>query len=128
MSGTRKKGAGEPQKRATPEMKRPMENAAFSKDSKRTEAPNIPLIPVTVPSAKARATTESPMKMPPTRHSAGENVVREGSPRPPENADDIAVPRKRRVCGLLRRRFQGGAGAERLRRSRPAFALLVVEY
>ena len=94
MSGTRKKDAGEPQKRATPERKRPIEKAAFSKDSKRTEAPNIPLIPVTVPRANARATTESPMKMPPTRHSAGENVVREGSPKPPENAEDICATKK----------------------------------
>jgi hypothetical protein len=66
-----------------------MEKATFSRDSKRTEAPNIPLIPVTVPRAKARATTDMPMKIPPTRHSAGENVVREGSPKLPENAEAI---------------------------------------
>jgi hypothetical protein len=88
-SGTRRKGAGEPQKSATPDKKIPTEKKAFSRDSKRTVEPNIPLIPVTVPSAKARATTEIPMKMPPTKHSAGEKVVREGSPIPPAKTELI---------------------------------------
>jgi hypothetical protein len=65
----------------------PTENAAFSKDSNRTVAPNIPLIPVTVPRAKARATTDMPMNKPPTKLSAGENEVRDGSPWPPEKGE-----------------------------------------
>jgi len=68
-----------------------MEKAAFSRDSKRTVAPKMPLIPVTVPSAKARATTETPMNIPPTRHSAGENTVTEGSPMPPANDEAMVA-------------------------------------
>ena len=69
--------------------------------------PNIPLIPVTVPSAKARATTEIPMKMPPTKHSAGEKVVREGSPIPPENVELIFVADQGTAVCRVAPRFEG---------------------